>query len=119
MTAAGPSLSGDVQLASQLRKQVADGQTLFIIAKSVDSPGPPVAIVRTVTGQWPLHFTLDDSDAMLPGRNLSSAQHVTIEARVSRSGGATPASGDFQSAIMTVDPHGAGTVQLVIDHVIR
>ncbi|HEX4375715.1 MAG TPA: hypothetical protein VHZ99_01030 [Steroidobacteraceae bacterium] len=112
------TLSGDVQLAAGLRKQVADGQTLFIIAKSVDSPGPPLAIFRTVTGQWPLRFTLDDSNAMLPGRNLSSAQHVSIEARVSRSGGAKPESGDFQSPVAPVDPHAARTLHLVIDHVI-
>ncbi len=111
-------LSGDVQLADGLRKQVADGQTLFIIAKSVDSPGPPLAIFRTVTGQWPLRFTLDDSNAMLPGRNLSSAQHVSIEARVSRGGGARPERGDFQSAVSPVDPHAARTLHLVIDHVI-
>jgi hypothetical protein len=114
----GPSVSGEVDLSGALRKQVADGQTLFIVAKSVDSPGPPVAIVRTVTGQWPLHFKLDNSSAMVPGRTLSSAQHVTIEARVSRSGGAAPSSGDFQSPVTPIDPHAAGTVHLVIDHII-
>ena len=112
------TLSGDVQLAASLRKQVADGQTLFIIAKSVDSPGPPLAIFRTVTGQWPLRFMLDDSNAMVPGRNLSSAQHISIEARVSRSGGARPEAGDFQSPVAPVDPHSARTLHLIIDHVI-
>jgi cytochrome c-type biogenesis protein CcmH len=77
-----------------------------------------LAILRTTTGHWPLRFTLDDGNAMLPGRNLSSAQHVTIEARVSRSGGAAPQSGDYQSAVTAIDPHGSRIVHVVLDHVI-
>jgi cytochrome c-type biogenesis protein CcmH len=101
---------------------VPDGLTIFVVAKSADLPGPPVAIIRTITGRWPLPFTLDDSNAMMPGRNLSTAQHVTIEARVSRSGMATPQAGDFQSSIITIHSHDSKSnpkpVQIVIDHVI-
>jgi hypothetical protein len=112
------AVSGEVELSSTLRSKIPDGLTLFVIAKSVDSPGPPLAILRTTTGHWPLQFRLDDSNAMLPGRNLSSAQHVTIEARVSRSGGAAPQSGDYQSPVTAIDPHGSHAVHVVLDHVI-
>ena len=115
---AAPRVSGEVELASALKSKVPGGLTLFIVAKSADSPGPPVAIVRTTTGRWPLSFTLDDSNAMMPGRTLSSAPHVTIEARVSRSGMASPQPGDFQSSIATIDPHQSKPVHIVIDHVI-
>jgi len=115
---AAARVSGDVELASALKSKVPEGLTLFIVAKSADSPGPPVAIVRTTTGRWPLTFTLDDSNAMMPGRTLSSAPHVTIEARVSRSGMASPQPGDFQSSIATIDPHQSKAVHIVIDHVI-
>jgi cytochrome c-type biogenesis protein CcmH len=115
---AAPRVSGDVALASALQSKVPEGLTLFIVAKSADSPGPPVAIVRTTTGRWPLSFTLDDSNAMMPGRTLSSAPHVTIEARVSRSGMASPQPGDFQSSVATIDPHQPKPVHIVIDHVI-
>jgi hypothetical protein len=121
-TAGITTVAGAVDLSTALKSKVPDGLTLFIVAKSVDSPGPPVAIVRTTTGRWPLPFTLDDSDAMMPGRNLSTAQRVTIEARVSHSGMATPQSGDFQSGIITIISHDAKSnpksVQIVIDHVI-
>jgi hypothetical protein len=115
---AAAAISGQVELAAALKSKVADGLTLFIVAKSVDSPGPPVAIVRTMTGHWPLAFTLDDSNSMVPGRSLSAAQRVSIEARVSRSGMATPQPGDLQSGITTIDPHRSTPVRIVIDHVI-
>jgi hypothetical protein len=115
---AAAAISGQVELAGALRTKVPDGLTLFIVAKSVDSPGPPVAIVRTTTGGWPLPFTLDDSSSMVPGRTLSGARRVTIEARVSHSGQAAPQPGDFQSSITTIDPHAASPVRIVIDHII-
>jgi hypothetical protein len=117
-TSAAAVISGQVEVAAALKAQVTDGLTLFIVAKAVDSPGPPVAIVRSTTGHWPLAFTLDDSNSMVPGRNLSATQRVSIEARVSRSGMAAPQPGDLQSAITTIDPHQSTPVRIVIDHVI-
>jgi hypothetical protein len=112
------AISGNVDLAAALKGKVPDGLTLFIVAKSLDSPGPPVAIIRTTTGRWPLAFTLDDSNSMIPGRNLSGAKRVSIEARVSPTGGATPQPGDFQSSIATIDAHQSTPIRIVIDHVI-
>jgi hypothetical protein len=112
------AISGNVDLAAALKSKVPEGLTLFIVAKSVDSPGPPVAIIRTTTGHWPLAFTLDDSNSMMPGRTLSSARRVTIEARISRAGVAAPQPGDFQSSIATIDARQGTAVRILIDHVI-
>ncbi len=111
-------ISGEVALDDRFRNRVPAGLTLFIVAKSIDSPGPPVAVVRASTGQWPVKFLLDDSLAMFPTRTLSKAGRVTIEARVSHSGMATAASGDFQSAVTAVDPSQHKSVRLVIDRII-
>jgi hypothetical protein len=113
-----PEVDGDVELADALKSRVPVGLTLFIIAKALDSPGIPVAIVRTTTSHWPMSFTLNDASAMVPNRKLSTAGSVTVEARVSRSGTATPQPGDFQSVVMTVDPRERKAVRLLIDHVI-
>jgi hypothetical protein len=55
---------------------------------------------------------------MLPGRTLSGTRHVTVEARVSRQGAAAPQSGDYQSALIPIDPRQSKSIHILIDHVI-
>jgi len=112
-------LNGEVGLAGALGTQVRAGLTLFIVARALNSPGAPVAVVRTQTGAWPLPFRLDDSLAMVPDRKLSTAGPVTVEARISQSGAAAGAPGDFASRAVTVDTRSAQPVQLMIDHILR
>lgn len=117
-TAAAGLVRGEVALADALRGKVPAGLTLFILAKSVNSPGAPVAILRMTTGTWPVSFQLDDSLAMMPDRKLSTAGPVTIEARTSRTGQAMPAPGDFQGATAALDPAAGKPVRVVIQRVI-
>ena len=112
------AVSGEVSLAPGLSAKAAAGATLFIVAKSVDSPGVPVAVFRGSVGTWPLKFTLDDSQSMLPGRNLSSAGRVTIEARVSQSGQPLPAPGDLQGSTGAIDPADHQPLKILIDRII-
>jgi cytochrome c-type biogenesis protein CcmH len=116
--AGGVAVRGEVVLADALKGKIPAGLTLFIVAKSVSSPGPPVAIFRTTTGTWPLQFQLDDSQAMIPARKLSTAGAVTIEARTSRTGQAMPAPGDFQGVTAQLDPASGKPVRVVIQRVI-
>ncbi len=115
---AGVRVRGEVDVADALKGRIPAGLTLFIVAKSVNSPGPPVAIFRTTTGSWPLQFQLDDSQAMLPSRRLSTAGPVTVEARTSRTGQAMPAAGDFQGVTAPIDPAANKPVRVVIQRVI-
>lgn len=116
--ASGVTVRGEVVLSDALQGRVPAGLTLFIVAKSVNAPGPPVAILRTTTGSWPLRFQLDDSQAMLPSRKLSTAGPVTIEARTSKTGQAMPAPGDFQGVTSQLDPARLKPVRVVIQRVI-
>ena len=93
-TAPGVTVRGEVALGEALRGKVPAGLTLFILAKSVSSPGPPVAIWRTATGTWPVKFQLDDSQSMVPTETLHG-RHGDIEARTSRTGQAMPAPRGF------------------------
>lgn len=117
-TSAAASISGEVSIAPALRAKAAAGATLFIVAKSVDSPGPPVAVMRTSVGSWPLKFTLDDSQSMLPGRNLSSLARVTVEARISSSGQPMAASGDLQGASSVINAADRMPLTILIDRVV-
>lgn len=113
------AVQGEIVVASNLKGKIPAGLTLFVVAKSVSSPGPPVAIWRTATtGNWPITFMLDDSLAMLPTRKLSTAGKVTIEARTSRTGQAMPAAGDFQGVSAQLDPGSGSRVRIVIEKVI-
>jgi hypothetical protein len=116
--AAGLAVSGEVTLAKNLIGKARVGETLFIVAKSVASPGIPVAVFRGSVGSWPLKFTLDDSRSMMPGRTLSSAGRVTIEARISRKGQPLPAAGDLQGSSGIIDPADHQALKILIDRVI-
>ena len=116
--ASGSAVSGEISLAPGLKTKAAAGETLFIVAKSVDTPGIPVAVFRGSVGSWPLKFTLDDSQSMLPGRNLSSAGRVTIEARISQKGQPLPAAGDLQGSTGVINPTDHQPLKILIDHVI-
>jgi cytochrome c-type biogenesis protein CcmH len=112
------SVSGEVSLAAALSAKASSGATLFIVAKSVDSPGAPVAVLRASVGSWPVKFTLDDSQSMLPGHNLSSAGRVTIEARISQHGQPLPAAGDLQGSSGIINPADHVALKILIDRTI-
>jgi hypothetical protein len=114
----GVAVTGEVTLAADLTAKATAGETLFIVAKSVDAPGIPVAVFRGSVGNWPLKFTLDDSQAMMPGRNLSSAGRVTIEARISQKGQPLPAAGDLQGSSGVINPADQKPLKITIDRVI-
>jgi hypothetical protein len=108
-------ISGTVEIASKLAPRAPTGATLFIYAKQPNAPGPPLAVLRMRAEHWPVTFTLNDANAMVPGRNLSNADSVQIEARISRSGEALPQSGDLVGSVTSVNPHGGHAVKISID----
>jgi cytochrome c-type biogenesis protein CcmH len=118
-TPAGAAVSGTVAIDSRLAGRVQPDATLFIYAKAADSPGPPLAVLRTTARGWPVRFRLDDSMAMLPSRRLSQFDKVVVEARISRSGQATPGSGDLFVTSPAMNPSSGQRLALVINHEIN
>ncbi len=114
--AGGTSVSGRVSLAPALAGKVQPGDTVFIFARNPQGSRMPLAVQRTVVSALPFSFKLDDSMAMSPEAKISSAAEVRIEARVSRSGSATPQAGDLIGASATLKP-GTDKVEVVIDQV--
>ena len=112
------AITGRVSLDPKLRDRVGAGDTLFIFARAVDGPRMPLAVVRAAANELPRDFRLDDSMAMTPAARLSAAGQVIVEARVSKSGSATPVPGDLQGTSATVKP-GAHDVSIAIDDVVR
>jgi hypothetical protein len=118
-TTEGSRISGTVQISANLASHAAPGTTLFIYATDPKSPGPPLAVLRLRVDRWPVSFTLDDADAMIPGRNLSASKSVVLEARVSATGEALPRPGDLVGNVPNVDPHTTHAVNISIDHQVK
>ena len=75
----------------------------------------PLAILRKQVKDLPIEFALDDSMAMAPNMELSSFPEIVVGARVSRSGNATPQSGDLEGLSKPVKV-GASGIAVVIDN---
>lgn len=112
--AAATRIRGRVSLAPALAASTRPDDTVFVFARPAQGGRMPLAVQRARVADLPLDFELDDSMAMSPQSRLSSAADVRIEARVSRSGSATPAAGDLIGLGPVVQP-GASGVAVQID----
>jgi cytochrome c-type biogenesis protein CcmH len=115
--ATGKSVAGSVTIAPEMAAKVSRSDTLFIFARAEGGGRVPLAVVRASASQLPMTFALDDSMAMAPGMNLSSAQAVRVEARITKSGNATPQPGDLVGRSAVVKP-GARDVKIVVNEVV-
>jgi cytochrome c-type biogenesis protein CcmH len=115
--AAGNAISGSVALAPDIAPKVSGEEHLFVFARAEGGPRVPLAVVKLRADALPYQFALDDSQAMAPGMNISSAQAVRIEARISRSGDVKPQPGDLVGTSDVVKP-GASGVRVLVDKVV-
>ena len=104
-----------VSLATDIATAAAADDTVFIYARAAQGPRMPLAIVRKQVKDLPVTVTLDDSMAMTPQMVLSNFDQVTVGARVSKTGGAMPVSGDLQGTVSPVDTQTGETIQITID----
>lgn len=127
------AVSGRIEVAPAVAERIAPGATLFVYARAPDGPRMPLAVWRAPAEGFPRAFRLDDTMGMGAGMDmganmdmgmnmgagatLSSAPSVVVEARISRSGNATPQAGDLTGQSAVVKP-GASDVRIVIDRVV-
>ncbi len=113
------AVSGTVSLDPAFKARVAATDIVFIFARSTDRPtGPPLAAMRKTVKDLPLTFTLDDSMAMMPNLNLSSATSIVVGVRISKTGNVTPSPGDIQGFSQPVKV-GAKGISITIDTEIK
>ena len=107
-----------VNLDSALLKEASPEDTVFIFARASEGPRMPLAIVRKQVKDLPVKVTLDDSTAMSPAMRLSKFKKVVISARVSKSGDATPRSGDLSGSSADIQPGEVTGVNITIDQIL-
>lgn len=111
-------VSGVVTLSGELTNQAGPEDAVFIFARAAEGPRMPLAIAKVKVKDLPYHFELDDSMAMMPELKISGFPQIVVGARVSKSGSATPASGDLQGIGPVVKP-GASGVKVSISQVVK
>ncbi|MDD5059087.1 MAG: c-type cytochrome biogenesis protein CcmI [Sideroxydans sp.] len=111
-------ISGTVTLDAALKGKFSPDDTVFILARAVEGPKMPLAILRKQVRDLPLSFELDDSMAMTPQGRLSNFDQVVVVVRVSKSGDAMPKPGDGQGMSGAIKP-GRKNVAVKIDQLVK
>ncbi|NOT88703.1 MAG: tetratricopeptide repeat protein [Lysobacter sp.] len=114
----GPRLQVRVALAKKREGQASPGDTVFVFAKAAGGPPTPLAIRRLQASDLPTTIELTDADAMVPEMRLSKFKRITVTARISKSGDASPKPGDLQSAAIEADTGQSGPIEISIDQVV-
>jgi hypothetical protein len=104
----GDPIRGTISVAAGAQPS---GAILFLIARSPDTPGPPLAVKRLPVGPFPLAFEIGPDDEMIKGRPWVGP--IALSARVDADGDPlTRGPGDLSGELPSpVDP-GAADVQL-------
>jgi cytochrome c-type biogenesis protein CcmH len=106
-------ISGQIELAGDMKSKVKQGDTVMVIARQVGER-MPVAVLKIPVAQFPMSFVLNDTLAMNPSAPLSKLTEVSIEVRISKTGMAKPETGDLISVAKTIKV-GAENVRLLVD----
>jgi len=95
-------------------KQLPQQGTVFISVTDGSNP-VPVAVKKLPLSRFPLAMTMDDSNAMMPQRLLSSLHQLKVRVRISPNGLATPSKGDWYGDSSLTDFSGNGQVSIEIN----
>ena len=90
---------------------------MLVFARATVGSRMLLAMLRKHVRDLPFEFRLDDSMAMSEAAKLSGAGQVIVGARVSKSGDATPRSGDLAGQSQPVAP-GVPGVTIEINEVL-
>jgi cytochrome c-type biogenesis protein CcmH len=113
-----PRLTLLVELDPEIKGSVSASDALFVFARPPGGARAPLAIKRMAAGVLPTTITLGVEDAMMPAMTLATFPEVEVGARISRSGNATPQSGDLEGIVGPVPNNRREPLRLVIDRVV-
>jgi cytochrome c-type biogenesis protein CcmH len=103
-----------VAIDPDLMSSVDPSSTIFVFAKAVSGPPMPLAVVRMQVKDLPAEIMLDDTMAMMPQMKISLFDQVSVSAKISASGVATPQADDINSEAVTVATIDSPSIDLLI-----
>ena len=89
--------------------------TVFIIVRAESGPPMPLVAVRKRVADLPLVLRIDDSQVMADGVSLTDFPALSIEARLSKSGGVRLQSGDMMGQLSPVTLPSEQQLSIIID----
>ena len=104
-----------VSIDPALKSKINPGDTVFVLARAIDGPPMPLAVVRYTVADLPMTVKLNDAMAMMPTMKLSAFAQVKVTAIVSKSGTAQLVAGDLFGEVQPVKVTPNASVKLVID----
>lgn len=105
---AGKPIRGTIRLADGAQ---AAGAVLFLIARTPQQPGPPLAVKRMPVGPFPLEFEIGPEDEMIKGRPWVGP--IALSARIDSDGDPlTRAEGDASAELAAPVEPGAEGIEL-------
>ncbi|MCI0530208.1 MAG: hypothetical protein L0Y56_22420 [Nitrospira sp.] len=91
----GGVISGIITLDPSLASKVTETNVVYIIARSADMPGPPVAVQQLRNIKFPYQYALSSADLMMQGGSFQGKVNIVV--RVDKDGAAgPPQSGDLE-----------------------
>lgn len=107
-------IRGSVSLSASARQLVQATDTVFIIARDAGGSPMPLAVVKKSAADFPIDFALSDSNSMVAGRGISSADRVIVEAKISASGDALSTKAGLVARSGELDPKDSQQLTLVL-----
>ncbi len=89
--------------------------TVFVYARAWQGGKLPLAITRVSASDLPISIELDNTMAMAPEFNLSSAKTIQLVARVSETGNAIAAEGDWEALSGPIDMTSTNATEHVLE----
>lgn len=107
-------IRGEIDLASELVSARPGGGVLFVIARPQGATaGPPLAVLRIPSPEFPLAFSIGPENVMIP--SMQFAGPISLSARLDADGNAmTRGPGDISSPIEEQLAPGAVGVRLIL-----
>ncbi len=110
-------VAGTISLSEALKSKAPEGASLFIIARKAGSTvgGPPLAVKRIASPEFPMEFTIGQANTMLPGALFEGP--IDLHVRLDQDGTVRPSAGDIEGRVKS--KAGEANVQLVLNSLVE